>query len=1057
MSFAAVNAQNYDTTTFYGKQNFIFAPLDKTKITTGLLREYGIDFTNPDNYTGKTLHDSNWVTLTDWRMLYTSLYSQQINSNAGMLYLDTVNKRIGQYALSNMPVSFICLDYNFQGLDTNAVSRNLISISNGQLHDVAPASSAKIIIPTPYITYSAFAVATTQQKIFTGSTQLIFRPQLFFSNTGKTIAALAIDPFGNGAYQTANFNTPITVNYADTGLYTINIKISYTDGTINYSHTKVAAYPNPESVTNRYGIRPTINEPVIAARAYLGQLAQGDITIDLAQSNATGQIRKPLIIVEGFDPDGAFNYDEIITRISRDINQLPFAPIITLNQDLDDIGDYDLIFLNFANGTDYIQRNAYLLEAVIENINNRKIPLNGVMQQNVITGMSMGGLVVRFALRDMEILNVPHDTRLFISHDAPHWGANVPVAYQALVQQLAPWQIINVGGNFPFISYQHMFPDAVDGVNLFNTPAAKQMLIQRYSLTATASTPFTGTYNLVADNTTHTAFMNEINTMGWPANCRNVTLSNGACDGGIRFPNNSQMLSIYGSKPMSYFGGMWRSLLMTLGGSPVGSIGTFGTVPANNMSLLLQFPLSIITTKGTLYFDFGAWAVPNPGITPLIYKGDAFIKRQLFWGLFNTTSYLLKCRAYSSSDMIPLDNAPGGQYDLQQFNISIDGINNQLHQQLGTWINASVAQQRFCFVPTVSSLALVNPQQNLTNPLCNNLACLRPNNVADYFAPTATDQIHISYTQPSSDWILNIQNANQNCMQVCTNISGADAFCNSGTYSIPNLPVNATVTWSADPAGIVNISPTVNSNPVTLTKVGDGFVNLTATITGTCSPNPVVGTKIIAVGNVVTAYYNVISNYVVSNYNPFYFATGSVFQPAGQNVLFSLQVTTPNLSSVSWTVSGSYSTYYSGSSFFNLYMTTPNSGAYTRNTAYVTLNAIGPCGPISYTYTFHAIVSVSGFSITTSPNPANGKINLSIAKITDTVNVQNASSLLSNTSGRTKVYLYDFNTNILVKQWTYQETGSANYSLNVTGIKKGIYVLKVERDNQTKTSKVILQ
>lgn len=87
MSFAAVNAQNYDTTTFYGKQNFIFAPLDKTKITTGLLREYGIDFTNPDNYTGKTLHDSNWVTLTDWRMLYTSLYSQQINSNAGMLYL----------------------------------------------------------------------------------------------------------------------------------------------------------------------------------------------------------------------------------------------------------------------------------------------------------------------------------------------------------------------------------------------------------------------------------------------------------------------------------------------------------------------------------------------------------------------------------------------------------------------------------------------------------------------------------------------------------------------------------------------------------------------------------------------------------------------------------------------------------------------------------------------------------------------------------------------------------------------------------------------------------
>ncbi len=133
------------------------------------------------------------------------------------------------------------------------------------------------------------------------------------------------------------------------------------------------------------------------------------------------------------------------------------------------------------------------------------------MQQNVIMGMSMGGLVVRYALRDMEINNIAHDTRLFISHDAPHCGANVPVSYQALVQHLAPWKLINAGFNGSvfnfFIEWKYLFPQAVDAVNLFNSPAAKQMLIQRYTLT-----PQSGA--LTADNSLHTSFMNEINTNG---------------------------------------------------------------------------------------------------------------------------------------------------------------------------------------------------------------------------------------------------------------------------------------------------------------------------------------------------------------------------------------------------------------------------------------------------------------------------------------------------------------------------------------------------------------
>jgi|HubBroStandDraft_3_1064219.scaffolds.fasta_scaffold43553_2 hypothetical protein len=59
----------YDTTTFYGKMNFIFDNLNRTIISTGLLREYGIDYLNLENYNGQFLHDSNWVNLDDWRAI----------------------------------------------------------------------------------------------------------------------------------------------------------------------------------------------------------------------------------------------------------------------------------------------------------------------------------------------------------------------------------------------------------------------------------------------------------------------------------------------------------------------------------------------------------------------------------------------------------------------------------------------------------------------------------------------------------------------------------------------------------------------------------------------------------------------------------------------------------------------------------------------------------------------------------------------------------------------------------------------------------------------------
>lgn len=357
------SAQTYDTTQYYGKMNYVFTNVDKSLITTGILKDYGIEFLNLDNYTGAVLHDSNYVGLNEWRMLYTSMYSAQINSS-DMPYLDALNQLINSYNYTAMPVTFVSLYYNYQRLHDDAINANLMYESNEQLYDVPGRQQS------PYVNEELFAIAPIRQAIFTGNTDLIFRPELFFSNTGKIISSLEIDLTNSGSYQTISFDVPITVTYNTKGFYTINIRIGYSDGTIKYGHTKLAVYDNPaENPQARFGIRPVTNEPVTATRPYLGISGQGDITIDLAVNNTTGQIRKPLIIVEGFDPDGGFTYRNpggFIDRIDIDINT---GNAITLNNGLDNINEYDLIFLNYQNGTDHIQRNAFLLERVIEIVN----------------------------------------------------------------------------------------------------------------------------------------------------------------------------------------------------------------------------------------------------------------------------------------------------------------------------------------------------------------------------------------------------------------------------------------------------------------------------------------------------------------------------------------------------------------------------------------------------------------------------------------------------------------------------------------------------------------
>jgi pimeloyl-ACP methyl ester carboxylesterase len=194
--------------------------------------------------------------------------------------------------------------------------------------------------------------------------------------------------------------------------------------------------------------RITITETFQGYTETLARSGVGDVTVFYHTNNGCDEvIRKPVIVVDGFDPNServAFN---------KDPDKSIYAQL-RYNGTANNMGDdlraqgYDVIILDFPKysvytiqppgysrprpyyeyidgGTDYIERNALVLKQLIRNINLHLQQISST-EQIVVVGPSMGGLIARYALAKMEQTNEIHNTSLFVSFDTPHMGANIP-------------------------------------------------------------------------------------------------------------------------------------------------------------------------------------------------------------------------------------------------------------------------------------------------------------------------------------------------------------------------------------------------------------------------------------------------------------------------------------------------------------------------------------------------------------------------------------------------------------------------------------------------------
>ncbi|MFF7531952.1 hypothetical protein ACFZB2_23035 [Streptomyces bobili] len=205
-----------------------------------------------------------------------------------------------------------------------------------------------------------------------------------------------------------------------------------------------------------------------------------------ADGNTTGDVVRPVIMADGFNL-GRSELDKTYQGLESG-----YKFISELHR-----RGRDVILLGFEERSASILDNARAAEAAImEAIGRRQgnAPL-------VVGGFSMGGIVTRYALADMERKRMDHQTALYFSYDSPHRGASIPVGVQA---------------------FSHFIPFANDFAKQMDSPAARQMLWRHYD----KDTKKIGVAPERAE------FLDALNRLGgWPMRPLKIAVANGRADG----------------------------------------------------------------------------------------------------------------------------------------------------------------------------------------------------------------------------------------------------------------------------------------------------------------------------------------------------------------------------------------------------------------------------------------------------------------------------------------------------------------------------------------------
>ena len=929
--------------------------------------------------------------------------------------------------------------FKYNAIDPNAQTNGKIDVVNGQLKDKYVSG----VWQNPYQEFTTLAITPSVIRYKKKSCSVVLPQNLWLSNVSGTVSSIQFDAGDGAGYRTLAFNTSVNLSYADTGWKHWTFKVNRTGGqSVLYTHTKVyfgnagagvSARTSGTPISAR-GTEIDLSQTITAAEAYNGKAGSARVIISY-RSAADPVIRRPLIVAEGFDPGHITDPEEEEGMNDFDgfINRIIFSQSIALRNLISaDPSQYDIIYVNWNNGTDFLQRNAFVLEAVIRWVNANKQPLAGVPQPNVVLGSSMGGVIARMALGRMDRgggLNGAggynaHETRLYISLDAPHLGANVPLGAQAAARHARRMYVASgpLALTAQYVTTVANLLDPLQTLRLADQPASRQMLINRID----------ANYNI--SNTDHVNFQNELRTQwAFPANIRNVAISNGnECGIDQEYTAGSPLL-YYNLDAQTRIA---AELFDIFNGGVVS--GLFGALTP---AIPFQIP-----GRNRFHITLDVRTLANGGGNQVYYGNMSYTKKVLW--LVQVTVTVANKTYNAPSGLLPLDTYPGGFYTLTFGGLPNSVVNNSFQ----TFNSNFNIRYRFAFVHTTSALCIGGGNQTLTNtqymaryigatppavpfntPFQNFTTAFNANGAVWDFENATTRRLnnepHEGIFLRSANWLaaeLNRTGTNpgpaSNCSALCVNmaITGPTSLCTNASYSVP-VVAGANYTWSATPLGSVTFGGTGNS--VTATKSpsfnGTATIQVNVTLAG-CGDRP--------------ATINVLAGTPPATIT-------SVTQPPPSygtiNVYFNLPGSASPITSHKWYIDNVM--VYSSSGVPNS-PTILNGGSCGMHG--VRLDVISACGT-SASNSFQYYKSC-GSMFTAAPNPTNGQLTINVIE-ENTASELSQSKLAPGPSATSrkayKIAITDM-TGVRRKYFDYK-SGITTTTINISDLRAGIYNVSV--------------
>lgn len=116
--------------------NQVFGALESNRVTTGLLTDYGFDFTDPKIYNGSVLVDSTLMEQGIYSELYKTIFTSKFNNNAGTLRHPSIHDSLCYIARQKEVITLSGLLFKYNAIDPNAQANGKKQTVNGRLKDV---------------------------------------------------------------------------------------------------------------------------------------------------------------------------------------------------------------------------------------------------------------------------------------------------------------------------------------------------------------------------------------------------------------------------------------------------------------------------------------------------------------------------------------------------------------------------------------------------------------------------------------------------------------------------------------------------------------------------------------------------------------------------------------------------------------------------------------------------------------------------------------------------------------------------------------------------------